>query len=71
MAVVWIICALVIWYIYHSIFDVVYFKGGCFKEFIVIGMISAFAAAAVVTFWYVAIPVLLIALYVAVKAKKK
>lgn len=70
MAVIWIICAVVIWYIYHSLFSVVYFKGGCLTEFIVIAMVSAFVAAAIATFWYITIPVLLIVLYIAIKAKK-
>ena len=56
--IVAIICTIVVWIIYHSVFDVHYFSsGGCFTEilFCIIGgvLLAALILGVLVKYWWI------------------
>ena len=57
--IIWAVCSLSVWVIYHKLFDVMYLDlfHGCFKEIVVSGVIGAVLTALVIRFWYVSIVV--------------
>ncbi len=59
----WGISCVVIWYIYHSIFSVMYFKGGCLGEIIGIAIIGAIVTALIMSYWFIAFPVICFLIY--------
>lgn len=59
----WGIICVVIWYIYHSIFSVMYFKGGCLSEIIGIAIIGAIVTALIMSYWFIAVPVICFFIY--------
>ena len=59
----WGISCVVIWYIYHSIFSVMYFKGGCLSEIIGIAIIGAIVTALIMSYWFIAVPVICFLIY--------
>jgi len=58
-----IVCAIIVWVIYHNIFDVYYFgASGCLKE-IIICLFGGFVLAAIfIKFWYIGVLILVIAI---------
>lgn len=68
---VWILCSLALWYIYHKLF-VVYYTDvamGCGKEFVVSGFFGVILAAIIFAYWYISIPVAI--LFVVAICKKR
>lgn len=71
IAILWIICALAVWVLYHKIFNVIYFDfaGGCLKEIVICAVIGAILAGAIAMFWYISIPIAIIVLIIFFKKK--
>lgn len=69
MTVIFIICWIVVFVIYHQIFDVIYFKGGCLSEIIGVSIVAAILSALIVQFWFVSVPLVGIAIYALSKGK--
>lgn len=69
MTIIFIICWIVVFVIYHQIFDVIYFKGGCLSEIIGVSIVAAILSALVVQFWFISIPVIIFAIYALLKGK--
>lgn len=71
IGIIWLICSLAVWVIYHKLFNVWYFDfaGGCFKELITCGFIGAILAAIIVAFWFISIPIVIIFLIIFFKKK--
>lgn len=69
--VLWVISCVVIWYIYHSTFSVMYFKGGCLSEIIGIAIVGAVVTELIMSYWIIAIPVIIIVLVYAMSKNKK
>ena len=71
IAILWIICSLAGWYIYHSLFTTIYFDlaNGCLKELIVFGFIGGIWAALIVAFWYISIPLAILIIIAFTKKK--
>ena len=69
--ILWIICGLAVWILYHQLFNVVYFDlmNGCFKEFLAAGTLGAILAVIITQYWIVA--VLVIVLIVFALSKKQ
>ena len=55
--ILWFICSLAVWVIYHRLFSIWYFDlfNGCLKEIITAGVIGAVLAAIIIRFWFIAI----------------
>ncbi|MBQ7343597.1 MAG: hypothetical protein IJW53_02395 [Clostridia bacterium] len=70
LAVLWVVCSVALWWLYHKLFDVVYFSlaDGLFKEIIVCGLLGGILAACLVYFWYITIPLVII---IAIIVKKR
>ena len=60
--ILWLICSIVIWVLYHKLFDVIYFdfSSGCLKELIICAFLGAILAAGIIYFWYISIPIAII-----------
>lgn len=73
LGILWAVVGVAIWWIYHSLFTTVYFSlsDGCLTELIVIGVISAVVTVLIVGYWYITVPVLVIALIIAILKKVK
>lgn len=69
--VLWFVCSLAVWVIYHKLFNVMYFDlfNGCLKEFITAGFFGAIIAAIIIRFWFVAI-VIVVLLGIAISKKR-
>lgn len=69
--IIWTACSFATWYIYHKIFDVMYFNlfNGCLKEIITSSFIGLFLTLLIIKFWYISI--IVIALFLIVFFKKK
>lgn len=67
-----IICAIFVWTIYHKIFSVLYIDlgRGLIKEVIISLSGGAVIAYLIMNFWFVAIPLIILVLYVALKKKR-
>ena len=61
--VLWAISCIVVWYIYHSIFSVMYFKGGCLSEIIGVAIVGTIITVLIASYWFIAIPVVIVLLY--------
>lgn len=68
--VLWAISCIVVWYIYHSIFSIMYFKGGCLSEIIGIAIVGTIITALIMSYWFIAIPVIGFLVYAMSKNKK-
>ena len=62
--VLWFICSLAVWLIYHRLFTVYYLNltNGCIKEFVVSGFIGVWIALLILKFWYVSIILIILVL---------
>ena len=62
VGILWIVCSLAVWYIFHQLFDVFYFSiaDGCLKECLVCAFVGAILTALIVTFWYISIPLVIL-----------
>ena len=58
IGVVWFVCSAALFYIYHKLFNVIYFDlaSGCLKEIIVCGILGAILAVVIMAYWYISIP---------------
>ena len=56
------ICSIVVWVLYHKLFDVIYFNvaSGCLKEILICFFIGALLAYGIITFWYITVPIAII-----------
>lgn len=63
LGLLWLICSIAVWWIYHSIFDVVYFKGGCFGEVFWVAVIGALIAGLIKTYWFISLPLIVLVIY--------
>ncbi len=70
--IVWILLSICAWYIYHSIFNVIYFSGkGCVTEIFFCGVVGMFLALFVFANPYLSIPLVIILLLISYKKSKK
>ena len=71
-AILIIVCSLVVWILYHKMFDVIYFDfaNGCFKEILICCIIGTVLAFGIMTFWYVTIPLAIVILIMLYKRNK-
>ena len=62
LGIVWLICTIAVWVLYHKLFDVIYFDfaHGCLKEIVVCAVIGAILAATMAAYWYITIPIVII-----------
>ena len=67
LGLLWFICSAAVWLIYHSLFDVVYFKGGCFGELFWVAVIGALIAGLIKAYWFIALPVIALVVYSFIK----
>jgi hypothetical protein len=60
--ILWILCSMSAWVIYHKLFNVLYFDffNGCVKEIITSGVVGAVLAAIIIRFWYIAIIIIIL-----------
>ena len=67
---IWFACSAALFYIYHKLFNVIYFSvaNGCLKEIIVCGFLGAILTGLIISYWYIAIP--LVILLIVAFAKK-
>lgn len=76
LGILWVImifiCSLAIWYLYHKLFTVYYFdwSRGCFMECLGCFLGGGFLATIILNFWYIAIIVIAIIVFVFKKKKK-
>lgn len=67
-----VVCPILVWFIYHSLFDVVYFHSdGCLKEIALCFIGGVLLESAILYLWYISIPILIIILIVAIRKKLK
>jgi hypothetical protein len=68
--ILWFLCSIAVWIIYHKLFNVMYFDlfNGCLTEFITSGFLGAIIAAMIIRFWWVTI-VIFILLGIAISKK--
>lgn len=71
LGIIWAICTIAVWVIYHKIFNVIYFDlaNGCLKEVIICILFGALLTGLVVAFWYISIPIAI--LFVVILFKKR
>ena len=64
-----IVCSFAVWYIYHKIFDVIYFDlmSGCLKEILVSLIVGSILAVLIISFWYISIPLVILFIIALVK----
>lgn len=64
-----IACMIFVWWTYHRIFDVVYFDlgKGCVKEIIITIFLGGLLCAVIMKFWYIALVIAGIAVFLKVK----
>lgn len=62
LGIVWLLCSIAVYVIYHKLFAVVYFDfaNGCLKEIIVCAILGGILAALICAFWYISIPVIIL-----------
>ena len=67
----WLASSVALWVLYHKLFDVMYFSlaDGLLKEIIVCGLLGGILAACIIYFWYITIPVFIIAIIVIKKQR--
>ena len=70
VAFIWIASSASLFYIYHKLFDVIYFNlaDGCIKEIVIFGISGAILTGLILAYWYISIPVIIL-LIVAVTKK--
>ena len=63
LVVLMLVCSIVVWVLYHKLFDVIYFDffSAFLKEILISVIIGAFLAYGIMKLWYVSIPVAVIA----------
>ena len=75
-----IVCVIVVWVLYHKIFDVVYFDlgRGCIAEIFgcvlggaVLAAIIMAAGSWLLAHWYITVPVIVAIIVIAVKVKNR
>lgn len=67
----WIICSLLVWWLYHRIFSVVYFTGkAILGELIIMAIMGFILLTIIVMFWYIAIPIIIILVIIAITKKQ-
>ncbi len=73
IGILWFVCSAAVFYLYHTLFDVIYFDlgNGCLKEIIVCGIIGGVLAALIFYFWYIAIPLALLVIFAIIKKHRK
>lgn len=71
-AIIAIIIALILWWLYHKVFQVVYFNAGkgCLFEILTCLLIGTALAAIIMKYWIFSIPVILIIIAIVMKQKK-
>ena len=71
VGVLWFACSATLFYLYHKLFDVIYFSlaDGCFKEIVICGFLGAILTGLIISFWYISIPVVIL-LIIAIAKKK-
>ena len=69
IGILWLICSVAVFVIYHTIFDVVYFDlgNGCLKEIVISAIVGAILAGAIYLYWYIAIPLIILVIYIIYK----
>ena len=62
IGILWLICSVAIWVLYHKLFDVIYFdfSHGCLKELIICAIGGAILTGGIIAFWYIANPIVII-----------
>ena len=67
-----ILCTIAVWYIYHKLFDVIYFNfsKACCAELLGCFLVGAILASLIIKFWYISILVI-VALVIALGKKKQ
>lgn len=71
VGILWLLCSGAVFLIYHKLFNVVYLDlaNGCFKELIVCAIIGAVLAGLIMSFWYISIPVAILAIIAIAKKR--
>lgn len=69
--ILWTACSFATWYIYHKLFDVIYFNlfNGCLREIITSGFIGLFLTLLIIKFWYISIFIIVLVLIALFKKK--
>ena len=64
-----VVCSIFVWVMYHKLFNVVYFdfSRGCLQEIIISVIFGSLLAIAVMKFWFIAIPIVIFAVYKMIK----
>lgn len=67
--ILWIVCSLALWFIYHRLFAVLYFNlfNGCLKEIVTAGVLGAVFAWLIMRFWYISIIIVILFIVALVK----
>ncbi|MBM6723280.1 hypothetical protein [Pseudoflavonifractor phocaeensis] len=67
-----VLCTIAVWYIYHKLFDVIYFNfsKACCAELLGCFLVGAILAGLIIKFWYISILVI-VALVIALGKKKQ
>lgn len=60
--ILWFVCSLAVWVIYHKLFNVLYFTlfNSCMKEIIMASFLGAIVAVMIIRFWVVAIIIVML-----------
>ena len=73
LGILWFVCSAAVYYLYHTLFNVIYFDfaNGCLKELIACGLIGAILAGLIFYFWYISIPLALLVIFAVIKKKRQ
>lgn len=67
-----VLCTIAVWYIYHKLFDVIYFNfsKACCAELLGCFLVGSILAGLILKFWYLAILIIVVLVFALGKKKK-